>query len=78
MVLPWAAAVRKGYLTCIDGTEVTFSYNITEDPLQKYDLAGTQTGSTLENEAYLKAYIQNYSVALNDNLMTFETWTKGR
>lgn len=69
---------RKGYLTCIDGTEVTFSYNITEDPLQKYDLAGTQTGSTLENEAYLKAYIQNYSVALNDNLMTFETWTKGR
>lgn len=69
---------RDGYLTGFDGSELTFSFDLASDPLQKNNLVEQKSATTVENEAYLKAYVQNYSLALNDNLMTFETWTKGR
>ncbi|MFM1875146.1 MAG: hypothetical protein RL266_883, partial [Bacteroidota bacterium] len=69
---------RNGYLTCFDGNEVTSIYNLNSDPLQINNLVATDSAKFTHNEAYLKAYIQNYSLALNNNLMTFETWSKGR
>lgn len=71
--------LMNGHLICFDGERITFAYDVTEDPKLKHNLAKTDSLRLPLEEAYLRSYISNYSTALNDNRMTFESWmTKGR
>lgn len=65
---------RNGQLLCFDGENPTFAYDTEADPLLKNNLLNRPDVSVSENEAYLKAYLMNYSTALNDNRMTFDSW----
>lgn len=67
--------LRNEQLLCFDGETPTFVYNIQSDSLLKHDLLTNANVSVAENEAYLKAYLTNYSTALNDNRMTFDSWS---
>ncbi|MBI1289279.1 MAG: sulfatase-like hydrolase/transferase [Flavobacteriales bacterium] len=64
--------LRNGQLLCFDGENPTFVYDIQSDPLLKQNLLDDPNVPIAENEAYLKAYLMNYSTALNDNRMTIE------
>lgn len=67
--------LRNDQLICFDGNKVTFVYDTKNDPLTKNNLVSDSSISFAENEAFLKGYIHNYSVALNNNCMTFEEWS---
>jgi phosphoglycerol transferase MdoB-like AlkP superfamily enzyme len=69
----------NGHLICSDGKRVTYIYDVTGDPNLKHNLANTSNLQLPIEEGYLRSYISNYSIALNDNRMTFESWmTQGR
>lgn len=68
--------LRNDTLICFDGANTNYVYDIDKDPLLKRNLVEVSDYST--DLAFMKAYIQNYSLALNNNLMTFEAWTKSQ
>ncbi|TNF28474.1 MAG: LTA synthase family protein [Bacteroidetes bacterium] len=66
--------LRHDQLLCFDGSEATFVYDLSIDALLKNNLLHSQDVSFNENEAYLKAFLKNYSTALINNRMTVEAW----
>ena len=66
---------RNSQLICFDGDVTNFVYDVSDDELLHKNIVSNENVSFSANEAYLKAYLQNYSTALNDNRMTYETWT---
>ena len=68
--------LHENQLICFDGENTNFVYNTSNDPLLEKNLV--KQANHQSELAYLKAYIQNYSLALNNNLMTFEAWTKSQ
>ena len=68
--------IRKNQMLCFDGNDINFVYDIKTDSLLQNNLISNSDISFEENEAFLKGYIQNYSVALNHNSMTFEAWSE--
>lgn len=68
--------VRNNQLICFDGNKTNFVYNTIEDPLLQINLVDSTSNDYVENEAFLKGFIQNYSVALNFNAMTKESWSE--
>jgi phosphoglycerol transferase MdoB-like AlkP superfamily enzyme len=64
----------QNQLICFDGEEVSFVYNADEDLLLRRNLLNDTSVSFDHSERYLKAYLKNYSEALTENRMTFETW----
>ena len=61
-------------LLCFDGDETSFVYNTSEDLLLRKNLVSDTSVSYVMTEKYLKAYLKNYTAALTENRMTFETW----
>ncbi|MCF8278433.1 MAG: sulfatase-like hydrolase/transferase [Flavobacteriales bacterium] len=67
---------RNDQLICFDGEKTTFVYDVKSDELLQNNLMTDGADLFSDNERYLKAFIENYSVALNDNQMTVETWVQ--
>ncbi|MCB9192598.1 MAG: sulfatase-like hydrolase/transferase [Flavobacteriales bacterium] len=68
--------LRNDQLICFDGNKVSIIYDVVSDPMLHYNLIEDSAVNYADNEAFLKGYIQNYSVALNHNSMTFEAWSE--
>ena len=68
--------LRNDQLICFDGQNVSIVYDVVNDPLLHDNLIEDTTLDYVDNEAFLKGYIQNYSVALNNNSMTYESWSE--
>lgn len=68
--------LRNNQVVCFDGNEVSFVYDIATDPMLQKNLVSDNNVSYRDNEMFLKAYIQNYSVALNTNSMTYDSWSE--
>lgn len=58
-------------LVQFDGKQVCGIYNYLNDPLLQYNLANEAVDST--QEAYLRAYIQQYIYRLTTNQLTIQT-----
>lgn len=68
--------LKDNQLVCFDGEKTTFVYDLSTDSLLQDNVLDNADHS--ENLAYLKSFVQNYSLALNKNLMTFEAWTESK
>lgn len=66
---------KNDVLLGFDGENPTFAYRPATDPLLQKNLLKDTTVIIKENEAYLKAFMANYAKALDQNRMTYETWT---
>ncbi len=62
-------------LICFDGEKTTFVYNVSTDELLHKNLVDNPDEDYNSNEAYLKGFMENYSKALIENKMTYETWS---
>lgn len=65
--------LRNNQLVCFDGENVNFAYDLQNDALLQHNVVSS--ADIEPNVAYLKAFIQNYSFALNNNKMTSKTWS---
>lgn len=65
---------RNGSLICFDGENTNFVYDVAKDENLHHNLVDSHDHQS--NEEYLKGYLMTYSRALNDNRMTYETWTR--
>lgn len=67
---------RNGSIICFDGENTNFVYNVATDLMLRTNLVNDNDFDHVDNEAYLKGYLLNYSKALNRNQMTYNTWTE--
>lgn len=65
---------RKGFLICFDGENTNFVYDVAKDENLHQNVVDSQDHQS--NEEYLKGYLMTYSKALNENRMTYDTWTR--
>lgn len=68
--------LKDKQLTCFDGENVTFVYDVTTDGLLERDLSEEQKSEHIGEESFLKNYLMNYSAALIDNRMTYQVWVQ--
>jgi len=68
--------LHNGMLTCMDGENPTFIFDTQKDPENRHNLVEQQPEMLEYDMAFLRTYIRNYSIALRENRMTYESWTQ--
>lgn len=66
--------IMNEHLICFDGEHITYLFDLVKDPRIKHNLLHSDSLHLPFEEGYLRSYLMNYSTALNDNRMTFDSW----